>query len=80
MKIARSVACRRTTRSTTDDQTLDRKQRRHQRWPGELESTATINALLVHPIGLLPQADGDPIKLFAIGVCNEIRPLLRANT
>ncbi|MGO4568237.1 ProQ/FINO family protein [Rhizobium sp. 2YAF20] len=28
----------------------------------------------------MPQADGDPIKPFAIGVCKDIRPLLRANT
>jgi hypothetical protein len=40
--------------------------------PADLEKAATINALLIHPIGLLPQAEGDPIKPFAIGVWDDI--------
>jgi ProP effector len=45
--------------------------------PAELKKATVINALLIHPIALLPQAEGDPVKPFAIGVWNDIRPLLR---
>src|ERR1700755_2704287 len=36
-----------------------------------------INALLVRPIGLLPQREGDPVKPFAVGVWAEIRALMK---
>ncbi|MEZ2127583.1 MULTISPECIES: ProQ/FINO family protein [unclassified Sinorhizobium] len=36
-----------------------------------------INTLLVRPIGILPVKAGDPIRPFAIGLWNEIRPLLK---
>jgi sRNA-binding protein len=34
---------------------------------------------LLQPIDILPSAIGDPIKPFALGLWNEIRPLLRAD-
>lgn len=48
--------------------------------PADVKKAATINALLIRPLGLLPHADGDPIKPFAIGVWNDIRALLRPDT
>lgn len=36
-----------------------------------------INALLVRPIGILPSKPGDPIRPFAIGLWNKIRPLMK---
>ncbi|MBY3238704.1 ProQ/FINO family protein [Rhizobium laguerreae] len=36
-----------------------------------------INALLVCPVGILPGRQGDPIRPFAIGLFEEIRPLLK---
>lgn len=36
-----------------------------------------INALLTQPIAILPMKAGDPIRPFALGLWNEIRPLLR---
>jgi ProP effector len=46
----------------------------------DIEKAKAIAALLVRPIGLLPQASGDPIKPFAIGVWNDIRGLLKPDT
>jgi hypothetical protein len=46
----------------------------------DIEKAKAIAALLVQPIGLLPQASGDPIKPFAIGVWNDIRMLLKPDT
>lgn len=45
--------------------------------PNEIGKAEAINALLVRPIGLLPQVEGDPIKPFALGVWTEIRALLK---
>jgi sRNA-binding protein len=45
----------------------------------DLLKARAINALLLQPIDILPSAIGDPIKPFALGLWNEIRPLLRAN-
>lgn len=36
-----------------------------------------INALLTHPIAILPAKAGDPIRPFALGLWTEIRQLLR---
>ncbi|KQW72562.1 ProQ/FINO family protein [Ensifer sp. Root127] len=36
-----------------------------------------INALLTQPIAMLPTKAGDPIRPFALGLWNQIRPLLR---
>ncbi len=36
-----------------------------------------INTLLIRPIAILPEKIGDPIRPFALGLWNEIRPLLR---
>ncbi|SDN70552.1 ProQ/FINO family protein [Ensifer sp. YR511] len=36
-----------------------------------------INALLIQSIAILPAEPGDPIRPFALGLWNEIRPLLR---
>ncbi|MDX0524822.1 ProQ/FINO family protein [Sinorhizobium medicae] len=36
-----------------------------------------INGLLTQPIAILPTKAGDPIRPFALGFWNEIRPLLR---
>ena len=36
-----------------------------------------INALLVHPIGLLPQHEGEAVKPFALGIWSEIRTLMK---
>ncbi len=43
----------------------------------DLLKAKAINALLLQPIDILPSAIGDPIKPFALGLWNEIRPLLR---
>jgi len=45
--------------------------------PNEVGKAGAINALLIRPIGLLPQVEGDPIKPFALGVWTEIRALLK---
>lgn len=45
----------------------------------DLLKAKAINALLLQPIDVLPSAIGDPIKPFALGLWNEIRPLLRAD-
>lgn len=43
----------------------------------DIQKAGAINALLVRPIGILPQKAGDPIRPFALGLFNEIRPLLK---
>jgi len=43
----------------------------------EVAKTAAINALLIRPIAILPTELGDPIRPFALGLWNEIRPVLR---
>lgn len=48
--------------------------------PQDVEKAQAISALLVRPIGLLPQTSGDQIKPFAIGVWTDIRVLLKPGT
>lgn len=43
----------------------------------DIKKAAAINALLLQPIGILPTKPGDPIRPFALGLWNEIRPLLK---
>ncbi|NLR98110.1 ProQ/FINO family protein [Rhizobium sp. P38BS-XIX] len=43
----------------------------------DIKKADAINTLLVHHIGILPQKPGDLIRPFALGLWNEIRPLLR---
>jgi len=43
----------------------------------DLKKAQAINALLVRQIGILPVTAGDPIKPFAIGLFDNIRPLLK---
>jgi len=45
--------------------------------PNEVGKADAINALLLRPIGLLPQVEGDPIKPFALGIWTEIRTLMK---
>lgn len=45
----------------------------------EVAKTKAINALLIRPIAILPTEVGDPIRPFALGLWNEIRPLLKPN-
>ncbi|NKL24745.1 ProQ/FINO family protein [Rhizobium leguminosarum] len=48
--------------------------------PQDVEKAQAISALLVRPIGLLPQTSGDQIKPFAIGVWTDTRVLLKPDT
>ena len=43
----------------------------------EITKTEAINALLIRPIAVLPVQLGDPILPFALGLWNDIRPLLK---
>lgn len=43
----------------------------------EVAKTEAINALLTRPIAVLPAKIGDPIRPFALGLWDEIRPLLK---
>lgn len=43
----------------------------------DIRKADAINAMLVHPIAILPASVGDPIRPFAIGLWNDIRPLLK---
>ncbi|MBB3660759.1 sRNA-binding protein [Rhizobium sp. BK650] len=43
----------------------------------DVQKAGAINALLVHPIDVLPHQPGDPIRPFALGIFNEMRPLLK---
>lgn len=43
----------------------------------EVAKTEAINALLTRPIAVLPAKVGDPIRPFALGLWNDIRPLLK---
>ena len=43
----------------------------------DIQKADAINALLVCPVGILPARPGDPIRPFAIGLFEEIRPLLK---
>lgn len=43
----------------------------------DLAKARAINALLERPIEILPAKVGDPIRPFALGLWNDIRPLLK---
>ncbi|WP_426289738.1 ProQ/FINO family protein (plasmid) [Ensifer adhaerens] len=43
----------------------------------EVAKTEAINALLTRPIAILPAKVGDPVRPFALGLWNDIRPLLK---
>ncbi|KAA1179830.1 ProQ/FINO family protein [Rhizobium tropici] len=43
----------------------------------DVKKAAAINALLLRPIDILPIKAGDLIRPFALGLWNEIRPLLK---
>ena len=43
----------------------------------DVRKAAAINTLLRRPIEVLPVKAGDPIRPFALGLWNEIRPLLK---
>ncbi|MBB4235737.1 ProQ/FINO family protein [Rhizobium esperanzae] len=43
----------------------------------DVEKANAINTLLIRPIGVLPAKPGDPVLPFAVGLFNEMRPLLK---
>ncbi|MBX5222985.1 ProQ/FINO family protein [Rhizobium sp. NLR8a] len=43
----------------------------------DVEKANAINSLLVRPVGVLPTKPGDPVLPFAVGLFNELRPLLK---
>ncbi|WP_112798945.1 ProQ/FINO family protein [Rhizobium sp. SYY.PMSO] len=43
----------------------------------DVKKAAAINTLLLRPVDILPAKAGDPIRPFALGLWNEIRPLLK---
>jgi hypothetical protein len=43
----------------------------------DVSKANVINALLTRPIAVLPTKAGDPIRPFAVGLWNGIRPLLK---
>ncbi|MET3757840.1 sRNA-binding protein [Rhizobium binae] len=43
----------------------------------DIQKADAINALLARPVGILPGRPGDLIRPFAIGLFEEIRPLLK---
>ncbi|PDT10963.1 MULTISPECIES: ProQ/FINO family protein [unclassified Rhizobium] len=43
----------------------------------DVEKANAINMLLIRPVGVLPAKAGDPILPFAVGLFNELRPLLK---
>ncbi|MBB4195416.1 sRNA-binding protein [Rhizobium aethiopicum] len=43
----------------------------------DVEKANAINTLLVRPVGVLPTKAGDPVLPFAVGLFNELRPLLK---
>ncbi len=46
----------------------------------DIEKADAIAVLLTRPVSLLPRAEGDPIKPFAIGIWDDFRNLLIPNT
>ncbi|MGK6315627.1 ProQ/FINO family protein [Neorhizobium sp. DT-125] len=44
----------------------------------DVKKSEAINAMLIHPIGVLPSKVGDPIRPFALGLFQEIRSLLNS--
>lgn len=43
----------------------------------DVEKASAINTLLIRPVGVLPAKPGDPVLPFAVGLFNELRPLLK---
>ncbi|SCB58806.1 ProQ/FINO family protein [Rhizobium aethiopicum] len=43
----------------------------------DVEKANAINTLLIRPVGVLPAKAGDPVLPFAVGLFNELRPLLK---
>ncbi|ANM14379.1 MULTISPECIES: ProQ/FINO family protein [unclassified Rhizobium] len=43
----------------------------------DVEKATAINMLLIRPVAVLPAKAGDPIRPFAVGLFNELRPLLK---
>ncbi|EJC71984.1 ProQ/FINO family [Rhizobium leguminosarum bv. trifolii WSM2012] len=43
----------------------------------DVEKANAINMLLIRPVGVLPAKPGDPVLPFAVGLFNELRPLLK---
>ncbi|MFS8148359.1 ProQ/FINO family protein [Rhizobium sp. BR 249] len=43
----------------------------------DVEKANAINTLLIRPVGVLPAKPGDPVLPFAVGLFNELRPLLK---
>ncbi|MBB4508412.1 ProQ/FINO family protein [Rhizobium johnstonii] len=43
----------------------------------DVEKANAINVLLMRPVGVLPAKAGDPVLPFAVGLFNELRPLLK---
>ncbi|NEJ73911.1 ProQ/FINO family protein [Rhizobium phaseoli] len=43
----------------------------------DVEKATAINMLLIRPVAVLPTKAGDPIRPFAVGLFNELRPLLK---
>lgn len=46
----------------------------------DVEKANAINMLLIRPVGVLPAKSGDPIRPFAVGLFNELRPLLKPDS
>ncbi|MBB2719211.1 UNVERIFIED_ORG: hypothetical protein GGE64_004927 [Rhizobium etli] len=42
----------------------------------DVEKANAINSMLIRPVGVLPAKPGDPVLPFAVGLFNELRPLL----
>ncbi|OWV72873.1 ProQ/FINO family protein [Rhizobium sp. R339] len=43
----------------------------------DVEKANAINGMLIRPVGVLPAKPGDPVLPFAVGLFNELRPLLK---
>jgi sRNA-binding protein len=43
----------------------------------DVEKANAISTLLIRPVGVLPAKAGDPVLPFAVGLFNELRPLLK---
>jgi hypothetical protein len=43
----------------------------------DVQKANAINSMLIRPVGVLPAKPGDPVLPFAVGLFNELRPLLK---
>ncbi|MBB4481311.1 ProQ/FINO family protein [Rhizobium etli] len=43
----------------------------------DVDKANAINSMLIRPVGVLPAKPGDPVLPFAVGLFNELRPLLK---